>query len=413
MRKYSKEEHNICLDDIDQDALYIISTLQSSGFTAYLVGGSIRDLLLGHKPKDFDISTSARPEDLRSLFKGRCLLIGRRFRLAHIRFKDKIIEVSTFRSGSVSEENLIVHDNTWGSPEEDVLRRDFKINGLFFDPTTETIIDYVGGFQDIQNRLLEVIGDPLLRFKQDPVRMIRMLKFLARFDLRIDEKTKVDFMQVRHDILKSSQARILEEILRMLHCGCSEKFFRLMSEYGLLELLLPEIGKFVKDPEGEEVFNLLRELDHLILKLPSVQIDRAILVSCLLFPIIDINLKNLKIAETKPLQPSLIQSVVSSHIETSFRAFLQLSRKIKGDMFYLLCWQYRMVPIARPAKMSYKAPRTTLFLLALKFLNLRARRNESLLEEWTLWQRSYSKHKSFLNIPSSPPVKRRRRSRRR
>lgn len=406
LKRYPKEQHGLSVDQIDEDALYVISTLQARGFTSYLVGGSIRDLLLGHKPKDFDISTSAKPEEIKNVFRGRCILIGRRFRLAHVRFKDKIIEVSTFRSGSDQEDSLIIHDNTWGSEEEDVLRRDFKINGLLFDPSTETVIDYVGGFEDTQNRLLEVIGDPFVRFKQDPVRMLRMLKFLARFDLRIDEKTKFAFTQVKEDILKSSQARILEEVLRMLHSSASEKFFRLMLEYGILDLLLPEVARFITSQKDEKIFSFLREIDHMILKMPGIAIDRSILIACLLYPIIDANIQNLTSSEGRPPHLGIIQTVVKSHIDTSFRGFFQLSRKIKTDMHFLICWQYRLTPLVKTAKVHYRAPQTPAFLIALKFLNLRARLDPTLLEPWNLWRQSYDMHKGLFT--KQAPVKRRR-----
>ncbi|HEV8052617.1 MAG TPA: polynucleotide adenylyltransferase PcnB, partial [Parachlamydiaceae bacterium] len=185
---YHATDHDISLALIDPDAIQILKRLKEAGFLAYLVGGSVRDLLVKKQPKDYDISTSARPEQIKQVFQRNCLLIGRRFRLAHIRFGHRIFEVSTFRSGE-NDSDLIVHDNCWGSPEEDVMRRDFTMNGLFYDPCNHTVIDYVGGWQDIHNNLLKTIGDPVVRFKQDPVRMIRLLKFQSRFDFKIDPQT--------------------------------------------------------------------------------------------------------------------------------------------------------------------------------------------------------------------------------
>ena len=173
-------------------------TLQNAGHTAYLVGGSVRDLLLGLHPKDFDISTSAKPEEIKRLFQRHCLLIGRRFRLAHIRYENKIFEVSTFRAGDTTSSSLIVHDNQWGNEEEDVLRRDFTTNALFYDPSKETILDYVGGVEDTKRGLLKTVGDPEARFRQDPVRMIRMLKFQARFGFRCDDRALAAMKKVRH-----------------------------------------------------------------------------------------------------------------------------------------------------------------------------------------------------------------------
>ena len=171
---YSTNDHQIDYNLIDPDALLVMQRLQEAGFTAYLVGGGVRDLLLKKIPKDFDISTSALPEEIKKLFPRNCILIGRRFRLADVRFGHKIIEVSTFRSGDNEGGSLIVHDNEWGTPEEDVLRRDFTINGLFYDPSNHTVIDYVGGWNDIQKKVLRTIGNAHYRFRQDPVRMIRL-----------------------------------------------------------------------------------------------------------------------------------------------------------------------------------------------------------------------------------------------
>ena len=180
---YSIDEHRLPHEKIDDQAYYVIMKLRNNGHKAYLVGGGVRDLLINVRPKDFDISTSATPEEVKKCFRN-CILIGRRFRLAHVRFGKKIIEVATFRAGETENIDLIVRDNIWGTEEEDVLRRDFTINGLFYDPENHTIIDYVNGYEDIEKKIIRTIGNPSVRFKQDPVRMIRLLKFYARFGLR-------------------------------------------------------------------------------------------------------------------------------------------------------------------------------------------------------------------------------------
>ncbi|MCC8180058.1 MAG: hypothetical protein LIP23_03990, partial [Planctomycetes bacterium] len=175
-----REEHRISRRDIDQDALKVLYRLSRNGYTAYLVGGGVRDLLLGRKPKDFDISTDAKPEEIRALFRN-CILIGRRFRLAHIRYSDKIIETSTFRTTpqmtadptDPAADLFQRDDNIFGTPQEDALRRDFTINGLFYDIDTFSVIDYVGGLEDLEARRIRSIGDPCIRFREDPVRMVR------------------------------------------------------------------------------------------------------------------------------------------------------------------------------------------------------------------------------------------------
>ncbi len=275
---YPKERHHIDLSHIDRDAIEAILRLQDAGHAAYLVGGGVRDLLMGLKPKDFDISTSARPEQVKRLFSN-CLLIGRRFRLAHLRYGKKILEVSTFRAGDNGDE-LIVTDNTWGSEEEDVLRRDFTINGLFFDPRTETVIDYVGGVKDLTEHRLCSIGDPLQRFKQDPVRMVRLLKFRARFGFAIDPLCWSALLALKDEILKSSPARILEELLRMLESGYSGPFFSLLDSIGMLHPLLSPAARV----------QYLPIIDHFH-RTKAHPIDRGVLIALLALPLIEEQLK--------------------------------------------------------------------------------------------------------------------------
>lgn len=285
-KTYSFEEHRLSLDNVDKDALYVMEKLRSNGYTAYLVGGSVRDLLLNQKPKDFDISTSAEPEEVKRLFRN-CILIGRRFRLAHIRFGRKILEVSTFRAGDPDNDALILRDNIWGSPEEDVLRRDFTINGLFYDPSTEEVIDYVGGYPDLQKKLLRTIGQPFIRFRQDPVRMLRMLKFQARFGFDVDPPARVALLECRQEIAKSSPARIQEELLRMLESGASESFFRLISEHGFIHLMMPAFGEFMESSESEAVFAYLKEVDTTFHDLSRPFLSRPVLLACLVFPLME------------------------------------------------------------------------------------------------------------------------------
>jgi len=262
-----------------------VETLQKAGYHAYLVGGCVRDLLLGYNPKDFDVSTSALPEEIRSLFS-RCFLVGKRFRLAHVRLSHKTIEVSTFRKGNNEKESLIIQHNEWGTEEEDVLRRDFTINGLFYNPKNETIIDYVDGYIDAKKFYLRVIGNPFLRFKQDPVRMIRLIKFRARFGITVDPLALEALFACRSDILKSSQARVLEEFLRMLQSGSSESFIQLLSEHGILSIILPRLAKCFEELDGNEIYIYLGEIDRLILTKDKMQLHRSQLLSVLVYPIL-------------------------------------------------------------------------------------------------------------------------------
>lgn len=386
---YQTSDHDIDPDLLDADAVYVIKRLREAGYTAYLVGGSVRDLLVKKKPKDFDISTSARPEEIKYIFQRSCLLIGKRFRLAHIRFGHKILEVSTFRSGE-NDSDLIVHDNLWGTPEEDVLRRDFTINGLFYDPENHTVIDFVGGWKDIHKHVLRTIGDPVTRFRQDPVRMIRLLKFRARFDFDVDIQTLQALSKCREEIVKSSPARILEEILRMLESGAAAPFFRLITESGMLDLLFPCLNYFLEGKYNENVYKLLTIADDINLNSGRKTLDRAILTACLLYPILDreIHVKYLdhniipNFGQIVALTSSLVHGVVTS-------SFSHFPKRLSMLANYILATQYRLVPLGGKRHHRPKIMHNKEFELALKFLKIRALEDSALMEEYTWWQNVY------------------------
>ncbi len=265
--------HDSPLDEakIDADAAKIVRRLERSGFQAYLVGGCVRDLLLGSRPKDFDIATSARPEDVRSLFRN-CRIIGRRFRLAHVVFGSKIIEVATFRRSpqteapvdpvesdgtgdddaelAVDEDLLIRSDNVFGEAHEDALRRDFTINALFYDLDRRQVLDWCGGMGDIQRRTIHTIGDPTVRFREDPVRILRAVKFAARLDLGIAPDVYDAMVMNREELAKAARPRLSEEILRLLRGGAAHRSMFLLWEVGAMAMLLPELSTFLDDDEA-------------------------------------------------------------------------------------------------------------------------------------------------------------------
>lgn len=263
-----RAEHPISRSLIDPDALKVLYRLHQHNYLAYLVGGSVRDLLVGRQPKDFDIGTSAHPHEVKKLFRN-CWIIGRRFRLAHVRFGTKVIEVATFRRQLTEEElaeleaaqageaeiaeaqapgdrnrrlrHVPLRDNVFGTPEEDAFRRDFTVNALFYDIATFSIIDYTGGLEDIKARVIRSIGDPDVRFQEDPVRMLRAIVLAARLDFTVDPPV-IDAIR-RHAplIANASPARLLEEFYKILRSGASERAFRELAEVGLLEHLAPEL----------------------------------------------------------------------------------------------------------------------------------------------------------------------------
>ncbi len=226
---------------IDQDADGVVRRLSQGGHQAYLVGGCVRDLLLNRNPKDFDVSSSATPNEIKRLFRN-CRIIGRRFRLAHIFFGSKIIETATFRANpranADGDAELLIHrDNVWGTDTEDAMRRDFTINGLFYDVEEEIVIDHVEGLADLKRRLIRTIGEPGVRFQEDPVRMLRAIKFAARLGFNVEDETYRAILEHRADIRKCSQPRVLEELYRLLRGGAARRSIELLGETGIISCL--------------------------------------------------------------------------------------------------------------------------------------------------------------------------------
>src|SRR5580698_5831269 len=235
-----RAQHPLSRRDIDPNVLKILYRLIAADFHGYLVGGGVRDLMMGRKPKDFDVATSAHPQQVRDLFRN-SRLIGRRFRLVHVFFGPKNIEVSTFRKqaeGVTIDDPLIRHDNTFGTPEEDAFRRDFTVNSLFYDPQTFRVIDYAGGVPDLRARLIRTIGDPEVRMREDPVRMLRAVRFAAKLGFEIEPATLAAIERHRCDLHKASVPRVVEEIFRALGIAAAARAFELMHELALFDLLL-------------------------------------------------------------------------------------------------------------------------------------------------------------------------------
>ena len=266
-----RAEHSLSRRQIDPDALKVLNRLRHFGHVAYLVGGSVRDLLLGRTPKDFDLGTSAHPYEVKRAFRN-CWIVGRRFRLAHVKFGPKTIEVATFRrqineadleagpvppadgaegdaptadpdagASRTGRDHLVQRDNEFGTPEEDAFRRDFTVNALFYDIATFSVIDYVGGLEDLQARVIRCIGEPDIRFREDPVRMLRAIVLAARLDFSIDPPILEAIRRHSSEIARSAPARLLDEIYKILRSGAAERSFRDLAELGLLQWIAPEL----------------------------------------------------------------------------------------------------------------------------------------------------------------------------
>jgi poly(A) polymerase len=315
-----RAEHAISRRDIDSAALKVLYKLHEHNYVAYLVGGSVRDLLLNRRPKDFDIGTSAHPHQVKKLFRN-CWIIGRRFRLAHVKFGTKTIEVATFRrqvaasdltveaetgvpdpdqivgpgerlppdddqvAGSrrrTPREHLIQRDNTYGTPEEDAFRRDFTVNALFYDIGTFAIIDYVNGLHDLDARLIRCIGDPEVRFLEDPVRMLRAVVLAARLQFTIDEPILDAIATHRHAIRNSAPARLLEEYYKILRSGHASEALRQLRETRLMKEITPELAA-----GGDAVWQAVAALDAFRTRFDSApdSLTNAILAGTLLVPL--------------------------------------------------------------------------------------------------------------------------------
>ena len=306
-----RAEHTISRSDVDPDALKVLYRLHEHHYTAYLVGGSVRDLLLNRRPKDFDIGTSAHPHQIKKLFRN-CWIIGRRFRLAHVKFGPKTIEVATFRrqmpatavtpemdaaedaavamNGDLdatlprrrADDHFIHRDNTYGTPEEDAFRRDFTVNALFYDIGTFSIIDYVGGLDDLDARIIRCIGDPEVRFLEDPVRMLRAVVLAARLQFSIDQPILDAIGLHRHEIARSAPARLIEEYYKILRSGHAQEAFKQLRTTGLLKAITPELAA-----ASDGVWQSIAALDGYRGRFDAAPetLTNAILAGTLLYPL--------------------------------------------------------------------------------------------------------------------------------
>ncbi|HEX5418795.1 MAG TPA: polynucleotide adenylyltransferase PcnB [Gammaproteobacteria bacterium] len=261
----SRSEHNISRADISSNALKVLYRLKNAGFSAFLVGGGVRDLLLERHPKDFDVVTDAQPEQIGELFRN-CRLIGRRFRLAHVRFGRDIIEVATFRaaSGEEHEDRLhsdtgrILRDNVYGGIDEDVWRRDFTVNALYYNIADFTVWDYTTGLEDIKHRTLRLIGDPMTRYREDPVRMLRAVRLAVKLGFTIAPEAAAPLPELAELLLDVPSARLFDEVLKLFHAGHAVKSFEMLRQCGLFKFLFPETAAALRGEEGRPALEFIR-----------------------------------------------------------------------------------------------------------------------------------------------------------
>lgn len=379
LRVLTHGEHSIRDQAIHPDAWKVLRRLHQADHTAYLVGGTVRDLFLGRTPKDFDVATTAKPNEIKRLFRN-AFMIGRRFRLAHIKFFDSIIEVATFRRETDRFEEPEAEGGEaravrlYGTPEEDARRRDFTINGLFYDPFRGHVIDYVGGLADMEKRIVRTIAPPDLSYEEDPARMIRAVRAAARIGFAIESETGEAILRHRELILRCPRARLLEELMTLLKYGSAERSLRLLWQFGLMEYLLPMHHAYLAaknnnpqtPPNPDLLFDLFAMVD-----LDPAAADPSILFSMLVFPFVIERLKVDPKAFWSLRSTGQILAAVDSVFD-EFTKSVDVSKRFRARSAEIFSVQFRLriqQSHVRPEKLAAKP----YFLDSFRFFQVAAR----------------------------------------
>ncbi len=376
--------HGISRDRISPASRRVCSVLQESGFRAYVVGGAVRDLIAGIAPKDFDVATNATPDQVRELFR-RARIIGRRFRIVHVMSGPETIEVSTFRAlrgddGSTDEHGRILADNVWGTIEEDATRRDFTVNALYYDPSDETVIDYHHGVGDLKQKTLRVIGDPHVRYREDPVRMLRAVRLATKLDLIIDPAARAPIRELADLLGNVPAARLFDEMLKLLTSGQSVGCLKQLREEGLHSGLLPLLDVILKQPLGERfVWLALENTDERVRA--GKPISPGFLFATLLWHEVLANWDARK-ARDEPSQPALFDAM--SEVLDQQAEKLAITRKISADIKEIWALQPRFE--RRSGKAPFRLLEQARFRAGYDFVRLRALSGEIPMEVPEWWE---------------------------
>jgi poly(A) polymerase len=400
----------------------VLSRLSGAGYKAYLVGGSVRDLLLQRTPKDFDIGTDAHPSALRRLFRN-CRLIGRRFRLAHILFADgKVVEVATFRrrpepADPSAPELLMTSDNTFGTAREDALRRDFTINGLFYNIADFSVIDYVGGLDDLEAGLVRTIGEPDIRFREDPVRMLRAVEFASRLGFAITPDAYEAILNHRKEIVKSAPPRVTEELAQSLKGGHALTTFLLMRELGLLDALLPELADVLRETDPEHPHGTGHLFWALLDVLDAERRRGRVYGDAVLFALFFLPIVRARVREAAPdgePSPALLSTLIEDLVTPlAVRMALPhaVSHRIKQALTIVGKLSHRPDSRLATPRLAFREA----FPTALELFELRAMatgRGEELVRDWRALADRVEKTRQALGGAVPPPAAHRRRRRR-
>ncbi|NLB66646.1 MAG: polynucleotide adenylyltransferase PcnB [Lentisphaerae bacterium] len=401
-------EHGLKRNEISHQALQVLWRLDEAGYKAYLCGGGVRDLLLGRQPKDYDIATDARPEEIKKLFRN-SRIIGRRFKLAHIFYRDVIIETATFRAlfdapppeaegiplpsrrrtdvpdpTFATRDGVIVRDNVYGTPEEDARRRDFTINGLFYNIADGSIIDYVGGLVDLEKRVLRMIGDPETRIHEDPVRMVRAIRIAAQLDFQIEPALWDAIRRLGEDLKNSSRERMHEEVLKILNCGSAKAAFSRSWQQGLFQTIYPSFSAWLGSPEGAASFpwvkKALRQFD--VWKQANLKPMPALQHALVFGPYIEARAAELA-AEGVPEFEAALQAVHATLRDKS--NLTQISKAIVFDVERILSLQVQMRKSSGQSRYATRLRKRNGFeeaLIYLKFASGMEASRKDLLERW-------------------------------
>ncbi len=385
----SSDDHPITRKTLSSNATKVLNRIHEGGFSAYLVGGGVRDALVGMKPKDFDVATDASPEEVRGLFRN-SRIIGRRFRLVHVVFGRDIIEVATFRAshdkgagGEVGEAGRIVRDNVFGSIEEDALRRDFSVNALYYNISDHSIVDYVGGLNDIEAGIFRLIGDPVTRCEEDPVRVLRAVRLAAKLEFDIEPDTLSAMRQTAHLLANTAPARMFEEVLKLFQGGYAKRSFAAVNEHDLLQYIFPLLAKrFASDPDPDLQKMLNGALTNTDKRVSQGKpITPAYLLAFMLWPDVEERAKQF-IADGKTVPESLIMA--SDSVMSEQLSVISIPKRFSGPMKEI--WQLQPRLEQFRGKRAVKLLEGRRFRAAYDFLCLRAsidQRLQPLASWWT------------------------------
>jgi poly(A) polymerase len=413
---HGADKHAIRRDDISRCARRTCEELQRAGHAAFVVGGAVRDLLLGRKPKDFDVATSATPEEVRSIFR-RSRIIGRRFQIVHVLCGPETVEVSTFRAHfarepdaeNTDEHGRMLSDNVFGTQAEDAMRRDFTVNALFYDPVREEVWDYVHGLKDLKAKRLVMIGDAATRYREDPVRMLRAARLAAKLGLEIDPRTKAPIRELRHLLENVPQARLFEEILKLLLSGNAVECVRVLRELELHHGLLPLLDTALDDPEaGPFALAALRATDERLAE--GKPVSPAFLLAALLWGRVEKNLR--KFEDKGQATVPALHSAMHEALDVQ-RESLAIPRRFDATMKELWLMQPRF--LQRGGQRPYRLLEHPRFRAAYDFFALRAASANAPKEAADWWERfqdaSPDERERMLVADEAGPKKKRRRRR--